>query len=136
MSRYLSALKMSEKDGDGPNKPKQPPFPSSLGYLGTPPLAFEINQSANDDRHEALAAAIADPDNALSCYTAIASERSPTPTDYDDRHTCRQCLNLRGGGCSVATPGGALSAHRGYRPGELFQDEPHRCEAFTERTTP
>ena len=50
MSRYLSALKISEKGiGDEPKKPKQPTFASSLGSLGTRPPPFEINQAANDD---------------------------------------------------------------------------------------
>jgi len=213
MSRYLSALKISEKvAGEEPKKPKEPPFPSSLGSLGTPPPHFEINQAANDDdqaadnlacfrwlihfadrepvegtfspvathaevlahwpgavaaepmperpgraladneaamlralvtaiyqddgdndRNEALAAALADPDNALACYQAIASEHGLTLPDSDDRRTCRQCLNLRGGACQVAIPGGNLSAQRGYKPGALWQGEPHRCEAFTER---
>ena len=213
MSRYLSALKISEKvAGEEPKKPKQPPFPSSLGSLGTPPPRFEINQAANDDdqavdnfarfrwlihfadrepvevtfspmathnevlahwpgavaaepmqekpgraltdseaamlrvligavyrddgdddRNDALQAALADPDNALACYRAISSERGLCLPDSDDRRTCRQCANLRGGACQVATPGGALSAQRGYRPGALWQDEPHRCAAFTER---
>ena len=48
----------------------------------------------------------------------------------DDRRTCRQCSSLRGGVCSVATPGGAVSANRGYRP---VVDLLQRCEAFSER---
>lgn len=87
---------------------------------------------SEDDRNEALQAALADPDNALACYTAIPSERGLTPADTDDRRACRQCLNLTySGACSVASPGGALSAVTGYRPGALFLEQAHRCEAFT-----
>ena len=45
-----------------------------------------------------------------------------------DRRTCRQCSNLTYGGlCSVATPGGAVSASRGYRPApDLLQ----RCAGY------
>ena len=55
-------------------------------------------------------------------------KRDPFP---DDRRTCRQCSSLAYGGvCSVACPGGAVSANRGYRPAaDLLQ----RCEAFNER---
>ena len=83
------------------------------------------------DRNEALQAALADSDKALVCYTAIASERGLTLPDTDERHTCRQCANYTYSGmCSVATPGGLVSAQRGYRPGAMFQEEPHRCLAF------
>ena len=34
----------------------------------------------------------------------------------DDRRCCSQCGNLRGGVCTVARPGGVVSAIRGYRP--------------------
>ena len=208
MSRYLSALKISENVGGTNLKNlKNPLQGSSLGFLGTTPPPFEINQAANDDadpaenvacfawlihfadrepvtvafspmathaaalacypdalaaepipgtpsrtptaeesaylamlmmviygddsedgRTEALQAALADPDNALACYTVIASERGLALPDGDDRCTCRQCANLRGGVCVVASPGGAVSANRGYRPAaDLLQ----RCEAFT-----
>jgi hypothetical protein len=86
-----------------------------------------------DDQREAMQAALADPGNALTCYTAIASECGLLTSEGDDRRTCCQCANLRGGACSVATLGGALSAQRGYRPGAMFQEHPHRCESFTER---
>ena len=213
MSRYLSALKISENSGATPLQNLQTPLEDSfVGFVGTPPPRFEINQAANDDdqavdnfarfrwlihfadrepvevtfspmathsealahwpgavaaepmtntpsraptdseaallrvlieavyrddgdddRNDALLAALADPDNALACYRAISSERGLCLPDSDDRRTCRQCANLRGGACQVATPGGALSAQRGYRPGALWQDEPHRCAAFNER---
>ena len=210
MSRYLSALKISENGGATTLQNLQNPLEDSfVGFVGTPPPPFEINQAANDDtdqaenvayfawlihfsdrepvkvtfspmathsaalacypdavaaepipdtpsrtptaeesahlamlmmaiygddseddRTEALQAALADPDNALTCYKAIASERGLTLPDGDDRRTCRQCANLRGGACSVACPGGAVSANRGYRPAaDLLQ----RCGAFNER---
>ena len=49
----------------------------------------------------------------------------------DDRHTCRQCANLSySGACSVARPGGAVSAKNGYTPGQTFREQPHRCEGY------
>ena len=85
---------------------------------------------SEDDHAEALQTALADPDNALTCYTAIASERGLILPGDDDRRTCRQCANLRGGVCVVACPGGAVSANRGYRPAaDLLQ----RCDEFNER---
>ncbi|MBK7952588.1 MAG: hypothetical protein IPK02_00660 [Candidatus Accumulibacter sp.] len=56
-----------------------------------------------------------------------------TDDEVDDRRTCTQCLNLRGGVCSIASPGGLVSAVRGYRPAllEILQ----RCHGFAERET-
>jgi hypothetical protein len=41
----------------------------------------------------------------------------PMKPDTDDRRTCEQCANLRGIVCSVARPGGVVSAVVGHRPG-------------------
>ena len=94
-------------------------------------IEIVYREDTESERQEALQAALADPDNALACYTAIASERGLIFPDSDDRRTCRQCSNLTHGGlCSVASPGGAVSAIRGYRPvADLLQ----RCEAFNEK---
>jgi hypothetical protein len=45
----------------------------------------------------------------------------------DDRRRCRQCINLRGAACSIAKPGGLVSASKGYRPANL----PMRCEGYS-----
>ncbi len=45
----------------------------------------------------------------------------------DDRRRCRQCLNLKGEACSIAKPGGLVSASKGYRPAHL----PMRCAGFS-----
>jgi hypothetical protein len=50
----------------------------------------------------------------------------------DDRHFCTECLNLRGGVCTVASPGGLVSAMRGYRP--ALVDVPIRCAGYSPRT--
>ena len=114
------------------NTPSRAPTDSEAALLRV--LIGAVYRDDGDDEHnDALRAALADPDNALACYRAIASERGLTLPDADDRRTCRQCSNLRGATCSVATPGGALSAQRGYRPGALWLDEPHRCDTFNER---
>ena len=113
-----------------PGTPNRTPTAEESAHLAMLMMAI-YGDDSEDDRTEALQAALADPDNALACYTAIASEHGLTLPDGDDRRTCRQCANLRGGACSVACPGGAVSANRGYRPAaDLLQ----RCEAFNERT--
>ena len=83
-------------------------------------------------QQEAMQAALADPGAALTCYTIIVDVRDLPPAD-DDRRTCRQCANLKDGICSIASPGGVVSAQNGYRPGAMFLEYPHRCEAFNER---
>ena len=114
------------------NAPSRAPTDSEAALLRVL-IEAVYRDDGDDDRNDALQAALADPDNALVCYRAVSAERGLTLPDSDDRRTCRQCSNLRGASCSVATPGGALSAQRGYRPGALWLDEPHRCETFTER---
>ena len=71
--------------------------------------------------------------DARDYFTGRAAAELPKPDHLpDDRRTCRQCSNLTYGGvCSVASPGGAVSAIRGYRP---VADLRQRCEAFKERT--
>ena len=45
----------------------------------------------------------------------------------DDRRVCNDCANLKGRVCSIAYPGGLVSANRGYRP---IRDVLHRCAAY------
>lgn len=81
-------------------------------------------EDTEEEQIEALDAALADPVGALTSYRAIAVERH---IFLDDRRTCAQCSNLRNGICSVARPGGVVSANRGYRPDrDLLQ----RCEGY------
>ena len=56
----------------------------------------------------------------------------PVIADTDDRRTCSQCLNLRSGVCSVARPGGIVSANRGYRPNA---ETKLRCAGYMPNTT-
>jgi hypothetical protein len=53
---------------------------------------------------------------------------SDHPRPPDDRHFCTECRNLREGVCSVASPGAAVSANRGYRP---VPDVLQRCRGYT-----
>ena len=69
---------------------------------------------------------------ARAYFNGRAAAELPKP-DYfpDGLRACRQCSNLTYGGvCSVASPGGTVSAIRGYRP---VADIPQRCEAFNEK---
>ena len=67
--------------------------------------------------------------DARAYFTARAANELPKQAaDDDDRRTCRQCGNLSvTGACSVAKPGGLVSANRGYRPPA---DTPQRCIGF------
>ena len=71
--------------------------------------------------------------DARDYFTGRAAAELPKPDPFpDDRRTCRQCSNLTYSGvCSVACPGGVVSAIRGYRP---VADRLQRCDAFNERT--
>jgi hypothetical protein len=156
MGRYLNALKTSGNGGGTTLINLKNPFEvGCLGSLGTPPPCFEINQAANDNQkhgdnvprfgwlihftdRDPLTVTFSPEVNhaeALACYPdAVAAEPMPEPLNDptpDDRITCRQCGSLNYSGvCSIAAPGGAVSANRGYRPDrDLLQ----RCEAFNER---
>lgn len=92
------------------------------------------HDNTEPDRHEAFDAELADPDNALTSYTTIAPEYGQALSDTDHRHTCCQCTShTYSGTCSVARPGGLVSAQHGYRPGAMFQEELHRCIAFKQK---
>ncbi len=52
-------------------------------------------------------------------------------SDIDDRHTCQECGNLRGGACGVSRPGGVVSAVVGWRP--ALAGMLHRCRGFAKR---
>lgn len=82
----------------------------------------------DDDKAEALAAALADPEGALLCYRTIAKDQGIAIAETDDdRRTCSQCLNLRGRACAIAKPGGLVSANQGYRPAP---DTLQRCAGY------
>jgi hypothetical protein len=64
------------------------------------------------------------------CAEWRALRRNGTPTaDPDDRITCRQCENFTYSGiCTIARPGGPVSAQKGYRIAGA--DMRQRCPAF------
>jgi len=51
--------------------------------------------------------------------------------DTDERRFCENCANHQHGVCVVASPGGVVSATRGYRPGP---DILHRCTGYSPNT--
>lgn len=68
-------------------------------------------------------AGIAEFDGALS-----REEAEALAWREDNRRRCQHCLNLsRVGTCAVASPGGPVSARRGYEP---IPDIPRRCEGY------
>jgi hypothetical protein len=78
------------------------------------------------DRAEALAAAITDPDAALTSFRTLTAE---PPADPDDRRTCSQCANLATDGRCRAAARGVLfyAVSRKYAPAT---DLLKRCEGF------
>ena len=66
--------------------------------------------------------------DARDYFTGRAAVELPKPDPFpDDRRRCSQCLNLRGRVCSVAIPGGLVSANRGYQP---ICDVLQRCAGY------
>lgn len=54
--------------------------------------------------------------------------RLPRSDGADDRRLCGECRHMRGRQCSIARPGGVVSARKWYEPAEteLLQ----RCKGF------
>ena len=80
-------------------------------------------------------AVAAEPIGATARQSETEIEEPPfiAADDPDDRHTCTQCANLRRDVCTIAKPGGTVSAVIGYLPGAMFKAQLHRCEGFHER---
>ena len=71
--------------------------------------------------------------DARDYFTGRAAAELPKPDRFpDDRRRCSQCLNLRGRVCSVAMPGGLVSANRGYQP---MRDVLQRCAGYLPNAT-
>ena len=71
--------------------------------------------------------------DARAYFTGRAAAELPKPDPFsDDRRTCSQCRNLRGRVCSIATPGGLVSANLGYRPAA---DTLQRCAGYLPNAT-
>ncbi len=71
--------------------------------------------------------------NARDYFTGRAAAELPKPDPFpDDRRTCSQCANPRGRVCGVATPGGLVSANKGYRP---QADTMQRCAGYLPNAT-
>jgi hypothetical protein len=91
----------------------------SAGYCGAEAMRDTL-QPAYGDGHPLRRL----PDDAgASCaaFEQVEGYQAPNPTnsEADERRTCRQCRNLsrlRGNVCTVASPGGIVSAVVGYRP--------------------
>lgn len=90
------------------------------GFVSTAQGAY-VNISASNEAHQVGA------DD-----TAIEAEL-PNPDPYpDDRRTCSQCKNLSGRVCTIACPGGVVSAVKGYTPNQTTLI---RCAGFVARGT-
>ncbi len=65
--------------------------------------------------------------DARDYFTGRAAELPKHDPSPDDRRRCSQCLNLRGRVCTIAKPGGLVSANVGYRPAP---DTLQRCAGY------
>lgn len=94
---------------------------------------------SDDERADALAAALADPEAALTCHRALVAERETgthapaTAREELAITSCRSCANLSPGGrCLAAWRGESLGAGIGTsRTYTLaMPDRPQRCGAY------
>jgi len=107
------------------------PMVNHAGALACYPNAIAAEQADRDQHRQSTGEDAALGDAVPRCEVEPVAH-SLTFAGTDDRRTCRQCSNLKGLVCSVACPGGAVSAPRGYRPApDLLQ----RCAAFAEPQT-
>jgi hypothetical protein len=88
--------------------------------VGAGDTAQPIDPEAREER-----AAICEFDGGLS-----RADAELLAWQEDDRQRCSQCQNYRREVCTIAKPGGVVSANRGYRP---WQGLPRRCEGFEAR---
>lgn len=93
----------------------------------------------DDERAEAIAAALADPDAALVCFRALAAERGRATADRQepapaDMRPCADCANFTPSGRCLAAwrgePFGAgIATSRTWTPAE--PERPQRCGAYS-----
>lgn len=93
-----------------------------------------------DEKAEALAAALADREAALVCFRALVAERAtdtrahaPTREADDGMRACIDCANLSPGGRCLAawrgeSMGAGIATSRSWRPRE--PERPQRCGAY------
>ncbi len=129
-------LKINQAANDPPHEAEQSThFGWLIHYADRGPMFVSLSPMAT---HEEVLKAHPDAmaaEPSAGRLTPVSSERYAVtaPTDTDDRITCRQCQHLTYGGiCSVACPGGAVSANRGYRPSA---DRLQRCTAYESKPT-
>lgn len=90
-----------------------------------------------DEKADALAAALADPDGALRCFRALVAERGettrPPALAREVEPTCRSCANLSPGGRCLAawrgeSLGDGIATSRKWSP--QYPDHTLRCGAY------
>jgi hypothetical protein len=91
--------------------------PSTPEKVGAGDTAQPINPEAWEER-----AAICEFDGGLS-----RADAESMAWQEDDRQRCTQCQNYRREVCTIAKPGGVVSANRGYQP---WQGLPRRCAGY------
>lgn len=98
-------------------------------------LAVATSDWPSDERADALAAALADPDGALRSFRALVAERSAVVARDrpSDMRPCRACANLSAGGRCLAAGrgeslGDGIAYSRTWTPS--MPDRPQRCGAY------
>ncbi|HQU50456.1 MAG TPA: hypothetical protein PLM09_15260 [Casimicrobiaceae bacterium] len=106
-------------------------------------LAIIAADWPDDEQRDALAAALADPQSALTCFRLLVAEREakartavevePEVAPDPRMRSCRQCANLTAGGrCRAVLRGESLgdgiATARTWRPSDV--DRPMRCGAY------
>jgi hypothetical protein len=116
---------------------------ASVANVATSGQAAELRElvgivAANwpdDERAEAMATALVDPDAALVCFRALVAERGGAPADNKrdqapaEMRPCTDCLVLSPGGrCLAAWRGDLPGFVRSYAP--AMTDRPQRCLGY------
>ena len=94
----------------------------------------ENRQEGQAEARHGVSASLCDPEHdaadnrpVATCQPLNVPPVPPCFVSLDDRRCCAACACLSEGYCSVARPGGLVSASRNYRP---IADMPKRCEGF------
>lgn len=85
----------------------------------------------DSETRQAIDRALADYDDALTCYASLAKQAGMSLND--DRRCCFECAELSGSYCMAARRGEIDGADRHYEP---MPYQPKRCDKFKERIDP
>lgn len=105
-----------------------PVTPCNPAGVTLEPLPLQAVPSVTRVTPEIINVGAGEQEQKAAIISPVSEASNDVQHDNDDRCFCGQCLNLQGSVCSIACPGGVVSANRGYRP---VLDLQHRCAGFT-----